>query len=107
MNDYFYELQTSENVSKKASTIYGKINQYKIQNSLPVIDGIDLFNQINNVLIEHDTTSFNSDLIKKLHSQIKSTIAKKDRSVGIKFINIPGYQKGFTSFNSKTNPFNF
>jgi len=31
MNGYFYELQTSDNVSKKASAIYGKINQYKME----------------------------------------------------------------------------
>ena len=89
MNDYLYQLQTSDNVIEKASTIYGKINQYKIQNSSPVIDDADCFDQVGNIFEEHQHTSFNSDLIKKLHPQIKSTIAKKDCSVGIKFINIP------------------
>tara|TARA_Y100000385_G_scaffold225713_1_gene236207 strand:+ start:569 stop:1018 length:450 start_codon:yes stop_codon:yes gene_type:complete len=79
---------TSNTWSSNPQIINTYINQYKIKKSSPKIDGIDLLDQINNVLVEHDTACFNSDLMKKLNSQIKSDIRKKDCSVGIKFINI-------------------
>ena len=80
---------TSNIWSSNPQMINAYINQYKIQNSSPVMADADCFDQAENIFEEHQHTSFNSDLIKKLHPQIKSTIAKKDCSVGIKFINIP------------------
>ena len=64
------------------------INKYIIQRSSPIIEGVDMFDQIGNVNEEYETTSFNSDLLKKLIPQIKNNFTKTDFSVGIKFINL-------------------
>ena len=79
---------TSNIWSSNPQMINVYINQYKVQKSSPVIEGLDLFDQIHNVLSEHEMTCFNSDLMKKLNFQIKSDIRKKECSIGIKFINI-------------------
>ena len=80
--------KTSNTWTTNPKIVNTYINKYIIQRSSPIIEGVDIFDQIGNVNEEYETTSFNSDLLKKLIPQIKNNFTKTDFSVGIKFINL-------------------
>ena len=90
MNDYFYQLQTSDNVSKKASTIYGKINQYKMNNSFQIImksvrdlslwvhrnnenDGMDHQCKLAKVSVLNDKNEINKEIANDILHQLEIT----------------------------------
>ena len=81
------QAKSINNWSKNPQGINTYIKQYKIQKSSPVIDGVDIFDQVGEVLQEYDTTCFNSDLMEKLNRQIKNEMQKKECAIGISFSN--------------------
>ena len=61
MKTQLNKITSSNTWSSNAQIINTYINQYKIQNSSPVIDDADCFDQAGNIFEEHQHTSFNSD----------------------------------------------
>ena len=103
MSDYFYDLQTIDNVSKNPSTIYGKINQYKME-VLPEYDeDEDFLTSSSKALREHYLIEFNSELIQSLCVQIRKEYTKKEATVAVSFLNEDAIESWDTNGNCKSN----